>query len=110
MPHVLYDSRRPLTTCEFANLSRQVGVLVHTPFHHAGLNREMVDVSYEIPTHNTRTFGHCYALAEWPKKAKENTARIVAEIDRQIAELTAHRERLAAELTKPIGTSSHYAP
>ncbi|WP_280454822.1 hypothetical protein [Nocardia brasiliensis] len=95
-----YDSRKRLEACEFPHLNRQVGVFTGSPFHHRGLGAEYVDVSREIVVVNTATFGTCHPVAEVAAAVRADTASTIANLDGLIVELTAHRDRLVAELTR----------
>jgi hypothetical protein len=92
------DTRAPLECCRHPSLHRQLGVLASAPFHHHGLNAEYVDVSGETVTVNTVAFGTCYPSGEVDAKVREFTGQIVADLNKVITELTAHRDRLAATL------------
>lgn len=96
----LYDTRKPLISCEFTSLQRSLGVLVSTPFDHKGLNKECVDTYRETITVNTATYGNVVPAEEWHDAAIKMTGTTVDELDKVIKELVAHRMRLYAELEK----------
>jgi hypothetical protein len=95
-----YDSRKPLVTCEFPELGRQVGVCASTPFFHVGRQAQYVDLFYERVTVNTATFGNPYPETEWKTQALDMTKTIIKNLDNVIEELTRHRERMIAEAHK----------
>lgn len=95
-----YDSREPLKCCAYPNLGRQIGVLADNPFHHQGLNADYVDISRETPFVNTRSYGTCYPIKSTDAEVRRATEVTIADLDRIIAELAEHRERLARELAR----------
>lgn len=92
-----WDARQPLQGAP-RGLNRQVGVLVGPPFHHHGLNATYVDISRETPIVSTDMWGTCYPAAETEKHARAAFEKTIAELDGLIAHLTAHRDRLIADL------------
>lgn len=96
--HAAYDSRERLEGCEFPHLNRQVGVSASQPFHHYGLGAEYVDVHRETAVINTATFGTCYPVETAAQQIRTFTESTISDLDKLIVELTAHRDRLTAEL------------
>jgi hypothetical protein len=79
--------------------SGMIGVLASQPFHHHGLNAPYVDISRETVTVNTASYGRCYPVEQADAQLRSATEDTIADLDKVIAELTAHRDRLAAELS-----------
>lgn len=98
MSKPLHDSRRPLANVEAGSIPRSIGVLVSGPFWNHGLERRMVDVERETVAVNSRTFGNMCAVERAEQVVREATQRTIEDLDRVIADLTQHRERLAGEL------------
>lgn len=103
---VLHDSREDLECCEFPALGRQVGVTASTfPTPQGGT---YVDVSYEVPTLNTASYGTALTFAsdvepeeaddEINEKIRKQTHIVIERINVQVKELTAHRDRLVQRL------------
>jgi hypothetical protein len=94
MSTTLYTNAQPLECCEFKNLNRQVGVTVHQRYAtHASLG-DAVDICYERPTLNTATFGGWKSVASAAAEIATMTDYVIDDLDRIIAELQAHRDRL----------------
>lgn len=93
-----YDNRKRLEGCEFPHLNRQVGVSASQPFHHFGLGAEYVDVNRETVVVSTATFGTCYPVETAAHQVRTFTESTISDLDGLIVELTAHRDRLTAEL------------
>lgn len=93
---VVYDSRKPLDACEHKTLNRQIGVLIQEPFWHKGLNKPTIDVEWETISVNTLCFGKVVETKLWPLVALEAAEKIIADIDKVIDELNAHKERMQA--------------
>lgn len=96
-PYWIYDTCKPLENADPA-LHRRIGVLASKPFHHLGLNAMYVDVHRETVTVNSKAYGNCYPAEEGGKRIRVATEATIADLDRVITELTAHRDRLTAEL------------
>jgi hypothetical protein len=97
---MMYDSRKPLVSCEYEHLGRQVGIFVDEPYDHKGLDTKCVEVYCEEVTVNTRAVGSTERAPDWKWSAVSFTMRLIRKLDRLIAELQGHRKRLAREFEK----------
>jgi hypothetical protein len=95
----VYDSRAPLE-CSAHPLRRKIGVLASAPFHHYGLNASYVDVQLETVSIGSGTYGNCYPAETAEQEIRRATERTIADLDKAITELTAHRDRLTETLGK----------
>jgi hypothetical protein len=96
-----YDSTRPLALCEFKHCQRAIGVTVSRPFEHHGFTppKQCVEVSCETVTVNTATYAALGVPADnWKPEAASQTRKAISELDKTIAELSEHRDRLNEEL------------
>lgn len=96
-----YDSRKPLECVEFKQNNRQLGVLVSSRFTNMGRRDRptCVEVSYERPSMNTSTFARLACpYNEWRAEAIDQTLTIIESINKVMAELSQHRDRLLAEI------------
>lgn len=94
----MYDSRQPLDSCEFPELHKRIGVLASPPFHHHGANATYVDVSRETLRVSTGSYGSCYPVEDAAGEVERATRDTIADLDKVIADLTGHRDRLRREL------------
>lgn len=93
------DNTAPLECCEFQSLDRRLGVRVSQPFLHRARDAQYVDHYIETLSINTRTFGKPVPAEEAETAYREGTKRVIADLDRAIAELTMHRQQLAQSLS-----------
>jgi hypothetical protein len=93
-----YDSRRRLGARDPHAIERLLGVRAGTPFYHYGLKAPYVDLSRDTIAITSGTFGAYYPAGEVRDRARSMTRSVIADLDKVIAELTTHRDRLAAEL------------
>lgn len=99
-PLTQYDTRQPLECCEFKSLNRCIGVTISRRFKHTGTGKQMVDIERETPSINTHTYGRICNAEDARSEAAASTWKTIADLDKIIDELEAHRERLQAELQK----------
>jgi len=93
------DAMKPLESCEYKTLNREIGVAVSEPFFHAGMAMDCVEIIRETPTVNTQTFGNNgVPVKYWQPKACEFMEQTIADIDKIVRELIGHRNRLVSEL------------
>jgi len=100
-PRGIWHNTHPF---ECPGILRHIGVRVSDPFMHHGMTPPLqcVEVEYELPTMNTATYVDVAVPFEvWQARAKEFTKTIILNLDKQIADLTAHRDRLKQSLADP---------
>jgi hypothetical protein len=92
-----FDSREPLKFgVRNPAIDQNLGVAVSRPYANAGLDGEVVvDLYGETINFATRAFGQCVPERDWRRGVREVHGQIIADLDRMIAELQAHRDRLA---------------
>lgn len=93
-----YDSRQRLGARNPNATERSLGVLASAPFYHYGLKAPYVDLSRETIAIGSVSSGSYYPAGEVKARTQLMTQAVIADLDKVIAELTAHRDRLAAEL------------
>lgn len=90
---------RPLETCEFKELKREIGVHVSEPFDLAdpyGSLQACVDVCWEAPTVNTAEYGQPCAIETAPEMIKiglvrcQDVCKKIMEFRRLVEELQDH--------------------
>ena len=101
MPEYAYSSKKVIEhhTVNPA-LKRALGVSVIGPFHHAGMNCEAVEVTFETLILNTKTFATWKPVDEAAGEVEKMTQQIIEHIDEIVVELTTHRHRLQYELAR----------
>ena len=100
--HPQWDARQPLQDSP-SWLDRRVGVAVGHPYHHHGLGAVYVDIDRDTVTVNTASSGGRYPVAETARQVRVAFEETIRDLDKVIAHLTAHRDRLVAELTSVAG-------
>lgn len=93
----VFTNCAPFVLCEFPSPRRVIGVRVFEPFVHQGLHGQplVCEVEVERPSFNTATFAKiAVPVADLRKEVTASTLDVIAALDRSIAELSAHRERL----------------
>lgn len=91
----LYTNQKPLEIQEYSEMGRQLGIWISEPFFHVGRKETNVEICYERLSLNSITFGGNYPLSEAKEKAISDTSTIINHLDKVIAELLQHRERLS---------------
>lgn len=91
-----YDSIAPLRVSRCA--SGRIGVLVSAPFPYVGRPTCYVDTEYHTVEVRDRVWGRRDPAFRAGAICRQTTAEIIADLDEGIAELQAHRDRLAAAL------------
>jgi len=92
----VYTNAEQLMCCEFPNLKRTVGVTVYDRIaNHASLG-DAVQVYFERVALNTTAAGGWKSVADAPAEAARMNQYVIEDLDRVIAELQAHRDRLAS--------------
>ena len=89
-----FTNREPLVCCEFASLQRCIGVEIGKEFTHHGLQKQMVECTYETVTVNTATYGGPKFVEEVADERIAMSKKIVRDITRVITELQSHRSRI----------------
>lgn len=98
-----WTNREPLECCEFASLQRCLGVDIGEEFTHQGLKVQMQECTYETITVNTITYGGPKPVEDVESEKEAMCAKIVADINTVIDELTSHRARISqAMLREPL--------
>lgn len=93
----IYDSRRPLRRHDTPNgLERFIGVLIADEFTFQAVRT--IEIVRYTPVLNERCLGSFAPAAEQARAIADATTATLRDIDAAIAELQAHRDRLAAEL------------
>ncbi len=105
MRDTLYDSRQALRITVNPSLRRAAGTLAIDCPHHAGLGGPAVDISIELPTLNTETFGHHYRVGEAAEQIKCANRRVAHRCRELATELLAHAEALDAHTEEMIEAS-----
>lgn len=96
---IAYDSRAPLANTPSPHLNPQIGVLASRTFFHQGLKAPYVDVQRDTITVGTATYGNYYPAEGVDEAIESATAATIADLNRVIDELIAHRNRLAERTT-----------
>ncbi len=113
----IFQALEPLECCEFKTLNRKVGLRVGYPHYNEGNQAISCEISYEVPTVNTSSFGTNRPLAELNNKGIAQCNAAIAQLDTIISELNDHRSRMI-EVRESLDTgkidleamaSAHYA-
>lgn len=93
-----YDSRQPLNTRKPRPSWPKLGVLVSAPIRRPDDGQMSVDITWETVKMVTNVYGVNGPPSTAAREVRHATERILTELDAAITDLTAHRERLRAEL------------
>jgi hypothetical protein len=96
-----YDSGRPFTPALTVNEHKPelAGVHVSEAFAHQGFGgASYVEVGCDYPQIWCASLGNIVPAEIWIQTAAQDTRLVLAQIDALLAELAAHRQRLAGEL------------
>ena len=94
-----YSSQAPLVSREYKTLKRGIGVAFYGPFSDYK-GETLLNISYEIPTVDTATYGSNIPIFQANEKAVTMTEHILEKLDVILLELHEHRKRLKKELEK----------
>lgn len=94
----MYDSCQPLTSCDFPGPHKRIGVIASKPFHHCGANATYVDVHYDTVRVGSVGYGMSYPVERAAEEIERATRAAIANLDKVIADLAGHRDRLRQEL------------
>lgn len=97
MGQPLYCSRQPLFCSEFANLKRQIGLLVPEPFTSAA-GEVLVEIETERFAANSMVTVKIVPFDLWKAHAAESTRSLIAKLKEVESEVSAHIARLSTEL------------
>jgi hypothetical protein len=103
----LYDARAPMAPAVSAGPDRQIGVTVAQPRPHAAFGGALYsEISVAFPVLWPQALVDWQPAGAWSGSAAEFLRLIIRQIDQAMAELTAQRARLAAEIERLVSDES----
>ncbi|MCG9576047.1 hypothetical protein L1D14_07320 [Vibrio tubiashii] len=94
---LIYNCKEKLVNVCNPNLNRKVGFTVHPVHANQGLKTYACEISIEVPQLNTTSAGSSTPLDQLNEKGASLLNSAAEEIEQQIEELIAHKDRLRAQ-------------